>query len=226
MSIQIIRYYFFQPLVIDPINQDLRIESKPLEYRDIPMQQTVPLFPLSAHLLPGGKLPLRIFEPRYVTMVKDACANNSGFGICMLNPQGDIGSNKHIFPIGTYAKVVDFDLLPDGMLGITVEGMYCFNILAIQTEKNGLRIGECEVLHEWQASADTSVLGALTERLQEIFDKYPELQSLHPLPRFDDPIWVIYRWLELLPIEPKEKQALLTHKEHVKALEFLTQLIE
>tara|TARA_R110000868_G_scaffold59891_3_gene183629 strand:+ start:1867 stop:2439 length:573 start_codon:yes stop_codon:yes gene_type:complete len=190
------------------------------------MQQSVPLFPLSAHLLPGGRLALRIFEVRYVKMVKEACATNSGFGICMLNAKGDTISNQHILPIGTYAKVVDFDLLSDGMLGVTVEGLNCFTINSIETQKDGLRIGQCDAMPPWQLGENPLVMGSLNTGLQEIFDKYPELQNIYPNPLFTDPLWVIYRWLELMPIEAQQKQLLLGYKDHVKAFQFLTQLIK
>jgi Lon protease-like protein len=87
-----------------------------------------PLFPLSAHILPEGRMALRIFEPRYIRMVKDACRLNEGFVICMLNSKGQKEDNTHIFPTGTYCKVIDFDVLEDGLLGITVEGLKCVSI--------------------------------------------------------------------------------------------------
>lgn len=167
-------------------------------------------------------MPLRIFEPRYIRMVKEACAQNTGFAICMVNAKGDEKHNQHIYPIGTYVRVVDFDLLPDGMLGITVEGVYCIKISSVQSDKDGLRIGECEALNSWPTPANPGESLALSERLQEIFEKYPELNKLYPEPLFNDPVWVIYRWLELLPIEADKKQMLLNHKDHVQAWQFLT----
>ena len=60
----------------------------------------------------------------------------------------------------------------------------------------------------------------------EIFDKYPELKSLYQNPKFKDPIWVIYRWLELLPVDAEKKQQLVQQKDYLKALNFLTELVE
>ena len=90
-----------------------------------------PLFPLSAHLLPEGRMALRIFEPRYVRMVKQACAENKGFVMCMLNANGDKNLNEHIHKIGTYAQVVDFDMLDDGLLGIKVAGSHLVEVSSI-----------------------------------------------------------------------------------------------
>jgi Lon protease-like protein len=186
----------------------------------------IPLFPLSAHLLPGGRMSLRIFEPRYVRMVKEACAANTGFGICMVNAQGDKDKNQHIYAIGTFAKVIDFDLLDDGFLGIIVEAHKCFNIITITTQSDELRVGECQWLDEWPAQPKENSIAPIDERLIEIFDKYPELQKLYQNPKFNDPIWVIYRWLELLPIKAEQKQQFLQQKDCVNALDFLTQLVE
>ncbi|MFT5839442.1 MAG: Lon protease-like protein [Flavobacteriales bacterium] len=186
----------------------------------------IPLFPLSAHLLPGGRMSLRIFEPRYVRMVKEACASDKGFGICMVNSQGDKDKNQHIYPIGTFAKVIDFDLLEDGFLGVIVEGGKCFNILTITTESDELRLGECQWIDEWPAQTADHSISPIDEKLIEIFDNYPELQMLYQNPKFNDPIWVIYRWLELLPVNVEQKQHFLQQKDCVKALEFLTQLVE
>lgn len=186
----------------------------------------IPLFPLSSHLLPGGKLSLKIFEPRYVRLVKEACAENSGFGICMINAQGDKNKNEHIYPIGTYASIIDFDLLDDGILGITVEGQKCFKILSITTDSDELRIGACQWLDVWADKPDEQSISPMDKRLMEIFDKYPELKTLYQNPKFNDPIWVIYRWLELLPVNAAQKQQFLQQKDCVKALDFLTQLVE
>lgn len=187
---------------------------------------TIPLFPLSAHLLPGGRMSLKIFEPRYVRLVKEACAADTGFGICMLNAQGNRDRNEHIYPVGTFVKVVDFNLLEGGVLSITVEGQRCFKLLSITTESDELRVGECQWLDEWTAQKGDHLISPIDDRLKEIFEKYPELKALHHNPKFNDPIWVIYRWLELLPVNAEQKQQFLQQKDCIKALDFLTQLVE
>jgi Lon protease-like protein len=184
------------------------------------------LFPLSAHLLPGGRMTLKIFESRYVRMIKEACSSDTGFGICMVNSQGDKDKNEHIYSVGTYAKVIDFDLLDNGFLGVTVEGHKCFSIESVTNEIDGLRLGVCQWLDEWTEQSAEYSIAPIDERLMEIFDKYPELQTLYQTPKFSDPIWVIYRWLELLPVDAEKKQQLVQQKDYIKALNFLTDLVE
>lgn len=168
---------------------------------------------------------LRIFEPRYVSMVKEACSSANGFGICMLNSQGDKHSNEHIYPIGTHVQVIDFDLLSDGLLGITVEGQRCFKIDSIRTEHDQLRIGDCQWIDIWQSPAPPPDIRPLDTHLQEIYAKYPDLQSMYQQPKFSDPIWVIYRWLELIPVSAQQKQNFLQQDDYRQALAYLTQLV-
>ena len=180
----------------------------------------LPLFPLSSHILPEGRLTLRIFEPRYVRMIKQACANNTGFVICMLN------NKAQIFPLGTHCKIIDFNVLEDGLLGITVEGVECVSIAEFETEFDGLRIGECDVTDKWSSTINIADLHPIDTRLQEIFERYPEVSSLYTEPRFNDPIWVINRWIELLPVGAEQKQHFLSQTDCQKVLNYLSQLID
>ena len=137
---------------------------------------------------------LRIFEPRYVRMIKQSCSSNEPFAICMLNSAGDTGANTHIFGLGTLCKVIDFDMLEDGLLGVTVEGVHCIKVSNITSEEDGLRIGDCELLDPWQCDLSEEELYPMDARLKEIFDMYPEVSSLYDATHFDDPIWIINRW--------------------------------
>jgi Lon protease-like protein len=169
---------------------------------------------------------LRIFEPRYTRMVKEACESDNGFVVCMLNSKGDKDENTHIFPTGTFCKVIDFDVLEDGLLGITVEGQYCVDISNIETESDELRVAECTPTNVWQCNFDIQELSPMNERLGEIFDTYSEVSSLYDQVKLDDPLWVINRWLELLPVDAEQKQHFLAQKDCKKIVEYLSQLIE
>lgn len=186
----------------------------------------LPLFPLSSHILPQGRMSLRIFEQRYVRMIKQACADSSGFVICMLNAAGDASNNTHIFPLGTVCKVIDFDILDDGLLGVTVEGIESVTIVDIVTESDQLRVGDCRPSEKWSCELDMGEVNPIVDRLQEIFDRYPEVSSLYEQMHFDDPLWVINRWIELLPLGAEQKQHFLNERDCSKVLNYLTQLIE
>lgn len=186
----------------------------------------VPLFPLSSHILPGGRMALRIFEPRYVRMVKQSCSESKPFVICMLNSNGDSASNSHIFSLGTLCTVIDFDILDDGLLGVTVEGIECVEISNIESEKDGLRVGDLKSVKKWDCDLSEYELNPIDDRLKEIFDMYPEVSALYDQTHFDNPIWLINRWLELLPVGAEQKQHFLLQGDCKKVLNYLSRLIE
>lgn len=184
------------------------------------------LFPLTAHLLPGGRMQLRVFEPRYVRLVRDALRNDQGFGLCMLNSAGDTSLNQHIFPIGTRAKIIDFETLADGYLGITIAGEQLFTVDNIVTEKDGLRVGSVELIQPLAPPPELPFPDGceLQRRLQEVFSKYPEFAKLYPEQYFQDPLWVCYRWLEILPLSAATKQEILAAPELSTMQQYLEQL--
>lgn len=186
----------------------------------------VPLFPLSSHVLPEGRMALRIFEPRYTRMIKDVCKADTGFVVCMINNAGDKSNNTHIFPLGTYCKVIDFDILDDGLLGVTIEGKYCVSIDEIETQFDGLRVGRVEKSQIWRCESSISQLSPMNERLKEVFEKYPEVGNLYDIMKFDDPVWVVNRWLELLPVGAEQKQHFMAQQDCEKVVRYLSQLIE
>ncbi|MGS0730761.1 LON peptidase substrate-binding domain-containing protein, partial [Shewanella sp. 0m-11] len=97
----------------------------------------LPLFPLQICILPGGFTQLRIFEPRYLRLVKESLLDNSGFGACML----DI-DNKTLLPLGTLCKIVDFETLEGGLLGVTIKGIKRFELGTYVIEADGLKKGQ------------------------------------------------------------------------------------
>lgn len=188
----------------------------------------LPLFPLSAHVLPEGRLALRVFEPRYLRMIKEVCYSGSGFGVCMLNERGLKEKNEHIYPVGTWVEICDFNQQDDGLLGIVVEGKSFFTLQRVVTEDDGLRIGECDI---WQRPLDYKEedkldVKTLSLRLQELFKTYPDFTQLYGSPCFDDVRWVLYRWLEILPISPEQKQRFLQEKSLNAVYQYLNHLIQ
>lgn len=187
---------------------------------------TIALLPLTSHVLPGGRLELRIFEQKHIRMIKEALSAQQGFGVCMLSPFGRPENNSHILPIGTLVNVVDFESLSDGMLSFTVAGEQLFEIQQIQTAEDGLRSGQVSLREQWPATplSDEDIL--LQQRLQEVFEAYPELADLYPDKKFDDERWICQRWLEILPLEPEKKQQLLASQHTRPVKEFIRHLVE
>jgi Lon protease-like protein len=168
----------------------------------------IPLFPLNTVLFPGGPLPLRIFETRYVDMVRHCMRSGSAFGVVLIRAGGEVGSVARTADIGTTARIVDFSQLPDGLLGISCRGERRFRILRRWRQQDGLNVAEVE----WLPAAPPEPLPAELQFLSDLLKRVlPELGDLYAqVPRhFDDAEWVGARLAEILPLSLGDKQALL-----------------
>ncbi|EKO3434551.1 LON peptidase substrate-binding domain-containing protein [Vibrio fluvialis] len=187
--------------------------------------EEIMLFPLSSIVLPEGKMKLRIFEPRYKRMVAECSKANSGFGMCLFDSKIKPNANP-LSEFGTWVKIVDFESLSDGLLGITVVGIKRFAIHKVRVEYDGLRRAKVE----WQPSWPTESIGDaemfLSHHLQNLYKEFPQVGDLYPHRFFDDASWVAQRWLELLPLSNQQFDALSQHEDCHRALAFLTQTIE
>ena len=185
----------------------------------------IPLFPLHCVLVPGGRLPLRIFEPRYLDLVRDCSRDDSGFGVCLLLPDPEGGDAHHHARIGTLARIVDFHTLDDGLLGIVTRGQRRFRILDTTVRNNGLLLGSVTWLREAahrQVPEDCSLLADITARfLDRLGSNYPEYRHQD----LQDAAWVAYRLIEWLPLPPIEQQVLLELNDPVQRLQRLLRLL-
>jgi hypothetical protein len=169
----------------------------------------IPLFPLNAVLFPGSTLGLRIFEARYLDMVRECARAGRGFGVCLIMQGQEAGEPALPAAVGTLASIVDFDTLPDGLLGISVTGGARFRVQKSRIRGNGLVIGE---VREWPdepvvpVPIEFSLLPAILERLAE---QAGLSWRNGPRERYDDATWVGFRLAELLPLGDAERQHLL-----------------
>ena len=173
----------------------------------------IPLFPLGVVLFEGGRLPLRIFEPRYLDMISERMRANAAFGIVLIRSGvdarvGDDAPAPEIFEVGTEARVVDFNALEGGLLGIVVEGGCKFRIHKTWEEENHLLCGLVETL----PAEPSGTLGDADLPLIDILKallKHPMVEKLGLEVDFEDAGAVSRHLAELLPIEPEIKQSLL-----------------
>ena len=185
----------------------------------------IPLFPLGTVLFPGGHLPLRIFERRYIDMVRECSSRDICFGVCLINnPEVSKTPATH-HRMGTMAKIIDFSTLEDGLLGIVASGQQKFVIQKTRMRDNGLLMAQVQVLDE-ESPVDMpdqySVLSMIAGRFMEQLGKnYPSFQP-HCL---QDANWVAYRLAELLPLESSEKQMLLQTGDTLERLQILLELL-
>ena len=187
-------------------------------------RREMPLFPLSTVLYPQGPLPLRIFETRYVDMVRRCMKSDSGFGVVLIVKGREAGSAAVTASIGTEARIVDFDQLEDGLLGLTCIGQQRIRVTRAWQQADGLHVAEVEDLPAdpvRRVPADCAELKSVIEKV------WPELAGpyAHVPPRFDDAGWVANRLAELAPLDASIRQSLLEASDPEERLRVLAPLI-
>ncbi|CAE6914227.1 LON peptidase substrate-binding domain-containing protein [Vibrio alginolyticus] len=186
----------------------------------------VMLFPLTSVVLPEGKMNLRIFEPRYIRMVKECSTQNIGFGVCLVGNDGDPKEVGNVSSVGTLVRIVDFETLSDGLLGITVVGEKRFNVKRVRADADGLRHAEVEWMENWAVPPELLSFGYLSQQLAHVYEEFPQLGTLYLHRFYDDPTWVTQRWLELLPLDCNLFEKLAGADDCLPALKFLCQALE
>jgi uncharacterized protein len=169
---------------------------------------TLPLFPLHTVLFPGGPLALRLFEPRYLDMVRRCLKEQGTFGVFTILAGEEAGPVERLASIGTTARVVDFDPLPGGLLGIGCLGGPRLRLLRHWQQADGLYLGEVQQLGGDEPCPLPAELAHLADLLRSVL---PKLGGgyVHVSAQYEDAGWVANRCAEVLPLSPEEQLALL-----------------
>lgn len=184
----------------------------------------LPLFPLSTVLFPGGLLPLRIFETRYVDMVGRCMRESSPFGVVLIRDGAEVGEITDTAELGTTARIVDFSQLPDGLLGITCQGERKFRLLRRWQRSDGLHLGEVEYLVLEGVAAVPKEYEHLADLLRKVLPSLGEPYA-SMAGDFGDASWVGCRLAEILPLDPADKLGLLEIDAPVERLARLNSLV-
>ena len=185
--------------------------------------QGVPIFPLRTILFPGSKIPLRIFEPRYLDMVSRCMRSNIEFGIVLSRKVPQPGMLE-TYATGTLAKIIDWNQGDDGLLGITTLGTNKFELLSITKQEDGLNIGEIRIVEkeeDFKAPANFDNMISLLEAILEDVDLYHKRDKF-----FESASWVSFRFAEILPLKIEDKQKCLEFDDPILRLNFLEPLIK
>jgi Lon protease-like protein len=183
---------------------------------------TISLFPLNIVLFPDGPLPLRIFETRYVDMVRRCMREDSAFGVVLIREGSEVG-HAETYDVGTMAKIADFDPLPDGLLGLSCVGKQRFRIVKRSKQSDGLNLSEVEWLEAEPAVAVPERHARLAALLQTVLPQLGEVYSDIAM-RLDDAAWVGHRLAEILPVPLADKQRYLEMDDPVLRLDELAPL--
>jgi Lon protease-like protein len=168
----------------------------------------LPIFPLKTVLFPGGLLPIRVFEQRYMEMVKDCLKDDHAFGICSITSGEEVGAPAAYAPVGTIAKITKWDMPQLGILTLVTEGGSRFNVLEREITAAGLSLADVALLQEEDIERAIEPPPLLVELLEKLIERVGE-EHFPATRHFDDPNWVSYRLAEILPIKLTVKQKLL-----------------
>lgn len=196
----------------------------------------LPLFPLKTVLFPDGVLPLRVFETRYVDMVRACMKKNAPFGVVAIRAGDEVGAAADTFGIGTLAHIVDWDMPDLGVLLLDTRGGERFRILETRTLPSQLIEARVELLPVDGPCDGGEALPLCANVLRVVIDDLLERAQaeagddfISPFPepyRLDDAGWVANRWSEMLPIELEEKQQLLETADAGDRLQRVRQVLE
>ena len=184
-----------------------------------------PLFPLNTVLFPGGPLPLRIFETRYIDMVRHCMRERCPFGVVLIQAGSEVGpGTNEASAVGTTARIVDFNALPDGLLGITCIGERKFTVLKHWQQDDGLHAADIEFAVPEEPTDLPEEYHHLGELLRKVLPELGELYASVPK-HFSDASWVGCLLAEILPIALSEKQYCLEVDDPIVRLARLNPLI-
>ena len=204
-----------------------------------PLLSALPLFPLGSVLFPGGLLPLRIFEVRYLDMIGKVHKAGAPFGVVSLTQGAEVrkagAADESFSSVGTLALIREFEAPQAGLLQIECIGTQRFKVRSSALQKYGLWTAEVEALpddvpleipDDLQHTADAlrRLIDTLEQRRQMEGDDSMRLPMRAPY-RFADCGWVANRWCEQLPLPPHLKQRLMELDSPLMRLELVSDLL-
>ncbi|MDO6508249.1 LON peptidase substrate-binding domain-containing protein [Colwellia sp. 4_MG-2023] len=200
----------------------------------------LPIFPLPVFILPGGITRLRIFEPRYLKMVKIA-TQEQGFVIWLnsiesedsdsINTKAEnpdlktIESEEPDTLWGSWVEIINFDQGDDGILEIDVQCKSLVEILSSDKDEDDLHFGEVSDISHWSQETDQDTTDILSQSLDEVFDSNTMLNKLYVEKATHNANWVVARWLELIPVDLAIKTSFVHSHSYEEAKGFVQSII-
>ncbi len=186
-------------------------------------EQNTPIFPLRTVLFPASRIPLRIFEPRYLDMVSSCLRSNTEFGVVLSKEVMQPGMYE-TYNIGTLASIIDWSQDKDGLLNITVIGTNKFELISLSKKEDGLNIADINILEQekdFKAPPHFDNMIRLLEAILEDIDLFDDLDK-----QFESASWVSFRFAEILPLKIEDKQKCLELNDPLLRLNYLEPLLK
>jgi Lon protease-like protein len=184
----------------------------------------VPLFPLATVLFPGGLLPLKIFEQRYLEMAKGCLREGTPFGVCLIREGSEVGAPATHEELGCLARIMQWDMQQLGVLQLVAQGAERFRVLARRIQPDGLIVADIEVLAEHADTPLPERFLACRQLLERIVAEHGERLFARPF-LLDSSAWVGARLAEVLPLPAAARQRLLELDDSLQRLEIMQRLL-
>jgi Lon protease-like protein len=185
----------------------------------------LPLFPLNTVLFPGGLLPLKIFEQRYMDMAKQCLRDESAFGVCAILEGREVGAPAVPARVGCSARIIEWDMPQLGVLQVLAQGEQRFHVNDYHDNGAGLLIGAVERIDHEPVTAISEEFLSLTKYGQAFSDHTTDRFKPNPQ-QLADAVWLSYRLSELLPLPLALKQELLELTDPNTRLGVLLELLQ
>ena len=187
-------------------------------------RREIPLFPLGTVLFPGGLLPLRIFEQRYMEMTKRCLRDESPFGVCLIREGAEVGAPATPEAIGCLARIVHWDMQQLGLLQVVARGVERFRVHETRIQADGLVLGGVEALPEAPDVPVPERFAFCRQLLERVAAEHGEDLFAKPY-RFESSTWVGARLAEVMPLPAASRQRLLEFDDPLMRLGVLQQLL-
>jgi len=171
-------------------------------------------------MFPGGVLPLRIFEPRYLDMVSDCLRHDTPIGVILIREGQEVGQAADTYAMGTLSIISYWNRRNDGLLGITLRGTQRFRLLTHEIMPNQLVMAEVEDLPVPQPIQVHSKYQTMANLLRKIIAQLEPPYTTMPA-HYDNLEWVSARLCEFLPMPLEYKQQLLECDDVINRIEQL-----
>ena len=190
-----------------------------------PALDDLPLFPLNTVLFPGGVLPLRVFEARYMDMTRECLKHDQPFGVCLIREGAEVGTPAKPEGVGCLAYITHWDMQQLGLLQLRTRGGRRFRVLDSSVAGQGLLRARAELLPDETDADVPAQFTALPDLLRLVIADKSEAIFAEPH-AFDSASWVGYRLSEILPVPLPAKQKLLELDGALTRLEILYRFLE
>ena len=190
------------------------------------------IFPLGTVLFPGGVLPLRVFEPRYLELVRECAAADRPFGVCLITDGSEVGEAAQHEAIGCTARIVDFDREASGLLNLRTIGERRFRVLERRVRKDNSIRADVEMIDDDEPAAIPPEYAACASLVRRLVDDLvarepdPMRQMIAAPYEFESAAWVSNRLCEFLPIPPRARQKLMELDDAITRLSVIHQYLQ